>query len=224
MFKKIKSLFKKSNPNTGAEKPTDKATDTPKTAKPKQILTVPTTKLTSRPITRDIMTWLDKQDWKYNHRPPDDGGHTHHLIMGFTDRENDWTCVFRINEDNQLVSVFGILDDGVPVSYYTAMLMEIAKINMNISFGGIELDPADGEVRAKIAFDAEFTPLTDQLLACYLQVLAGLTKVAQGIMMLVLADDEPSQFAGDYMDTDDEIKTVVNNEKRTFFLPTHTAQ
>lgn len=220
MFKKIKSLFKKSNPNTG----TDKPTDTPKTAKPKQILTVPTTKLTSRPITRDIMAWLDKQDWKYNHRPPDDGGHTHHLIMGFTDRENNWTCVFRINEDNQLVSVFGILDDGVPVSHYTAMLMEIAKINMNISFGGIELDPADGEVRAKIAFDAEFTPLTDQLLACYLQVLAGLTKVAQGIMMLVLADDEPSQFAGDYMDTDDEIKTVVNNEKRMFFLPTHTAQ
>lgn len=220
MFKKIKSLFKKSNPNTG----TDKPTDTPKTAKPKQILTVPTTKLTSRPITRYIMAWLDKQDWKYNHRPPDDGGHTHHLIMGFTDRENDWTCVFRINEDNQLVSVFGILDDGVPVSHYTAMLMEIAKINMNISFGGIELDPADGEVRAKIAFDAEFTPLTDQLLACYLQVLAGLTKVAQGIMMLVLVDDEPSQFAGDYVDTDDEIKTVVNNEKRTFFLPTHTAQ
>ncbi|UYZ71141.1 hypothetical protein LP090_11775 [Moraxella bovis] len=224
MFKKIKSLFKKSNPDTGAEKPIDKAKNTPKTAKPKQILTAPTAKPTSHPITCDIMAWLDKQDWKYDHRPPDDGGHTHHLIMGFTDRENDWTCVFRINEDNQLVSAFGILDDSVPVSHYTAMLMEIAKMNMNVSFGGIEFDPTDGEVRAKIAFDVEFNPLTDKSLGCYLQALAGLTEVARGVMTLVLADDEPSQFAGDYVDVGDEIKAVVDDEKRTFFLPTHTAQ
>lgn len=225
MFKKIKSLFKRPKPDTGADRPTNKATDKEKPAlKPKQILATSTTDPISYPITSDIMAWLDKQDWKYDHRPPDDSGHTHCLIMGFTDRENNWTCVFRINENNQLVSVFGILDDSVPVSHYTAMLMEIAKMNMKVSFGGIELDPTDGEVRAKIAFDVEFNPLTDKSLGYYLQALAGLTEVARGIMMFVLADDEPSQFARDYVDVGDEIKAVVDDEKRTFFLPTHTAQ
>lgn len=181
---------------------------------------------TKQPITDHITRYLERHGWQYEARS-NDGTITpqvHHLIVLFSDTKYQWSCVFRINETSQLVSIFGILPEVVPDSHFAMMLMAIAKANLSLSFGSIELDPTDGEVRAKIAFDAEFTPLTDQLLACYLQVLAGLTKVAQGIMMLVLADDEPSQFAGDYMDTDDEIKTVVNNEKRTFFLPTHTAQ
>ncbi len=220
MFNKIKSLFRKRAKDRTSQK------DTTNHARDALAQDNPTPKThgnSAYPITSNIMAWLDGQGWNYDHRLPDDGN-THHLIMGFTDREHEWTCVFRINEDNQLVSVFGVLEEGVPVSHYTAILMELAKVNTNIGFGGIEFDPTDGEVRAKIAFDAEFSALNDKSLGCYLQALAGLTELARGIMTLVLSDDEPSQFAGDYIDMGDEIKTVVNDERRTFFLPTRTAQ
>lgn len=216
MFKKLKSLFSKSKPTATTDEPVAKqAQDFEKLLKksPK-----------SHPITTQIMAWLDKQDWRYEHRPPSDDGQTHHLMLGFTDRENDWTCVFRINEDNQLVSIFGVLEDRVPVSHYTAILMEFAKVNLSISFGGIEFDPTDGEIRTKVAFDTEFGVLTDKSLGCYLQAVAGLTEVARSIMQAVMADDEPSQFAGDYVDLGDEVKTVINDEKQVFYLPTHTTQ
>lgn len=219
MFKKIKSLFGKTQPSQTTNVPSER---TIATEKPKEEVKLANA-VDTHPITCQIMTWLDKQDWKYEHRTPSEG-RTHHIIMGFTDREHDWTCVFRINEENQLVTVFGILDNGIPVSHYTAMLMELAKVNMNISFGGIEFDPLDGEVRAKVSFDVEFNVLSDKALGCYLQAVAGLTEIARGIMMLVLVDDEPSQFAGDYIDMDDEVRAVIDDEKRTFFLPTHTAQ
>ena len=250
MFKKIKSLFKKSNmssPQTTNPKSEGIDVGEPKDSifkdsKMSMVIEELKENLDSLggamnlieeqneknreknyPITSQIMTWLDKQDWKYDHRTPSDG-ETHHIVMGFSDRENDWTCVFRINESNQLVTVFGILENSVPVSHYTAMLMELAKLNVNVGFGSIEFDPADGEVRAKVAFDVEFNALTDKSLGCYLQAVAGLTEVARNIMHIVLADDEPSQFAGDYIDVGDEVRAVVDDEKRTFFLPTRTAQ
>lgn len=219
MFKKIKSLFAK--PQTDNQTKSELANTGTRDVRPKNE-GVSATK-NAHPITSQIMTWLDKQDWKYDHRTPSEG-HIHHLIMGFSDRENDWTCVFRINEENQLVTIFGILENSVPVSHYTAMLMELAKMNMNVGFGGIEFDPTDGEVRAKVAFDVEFSPLSDKALGCYLQAVAGLTEVARNIMHIVLADDEPSQFAGDYIDVGDEVRAVVDDEKRTFFLPTQTTQ
>ncbi len=220
MFKKIKSLFAKpQTDNQTTIQPTNvkNATVSPK-GEARALNMVSNT-----PITSQIMSWLDKQDWKYDHRTPSEGN-IHHIIMGFADREGDWTCVFRINEENQLVTIFGILDNGIPVSHYTAMLMELAKINMGVSFGGIELDPTDGEVRAKVAFDVEFNSLTDKSLGCYLQAVAGLTEVARGIMHIVMMDDEPSQFAGDYIDVGDEVRAVIDDEKHTFFLPTQARQ
>lgn len=206
MFKKIKSLWLKLKTPTAINKNTKNPSDK------------------NHPVTTQIMAWLDGQNWKYDHRPPTDDSQTHHLVLGFTDNENDWTCVFRINENNQLVVMFGVLDDSVPASHHTAMLMEIVKTNLNINFGGIEFDPTDGEVRTKVAFDAEFVALSDKALGCYLQAVAGLTQIARDIIKTVLADDEPSQRISDYVEISDEIKAVVDDEKRTFFLPTHTAQ
>lgn len=220
MFEKIKRLFKKGNADSDVEADTAQ-TMTVNDDTPQQPVNPSSP---HHPITSDIMAWLDTQNWRYDHRLPEDEGRMHHLIMGFSDHEHDWTCVFRINEENQLVMVFGILEESVPVSHYTAMLMELAKVNMNISFGHIEFDPMDGEVRVKIAFDVEFNVLNDKSLGCYLQAVAGLVEVARGITMLVLSDDKPSQFAGDYIDMGDEIKAVVGDERRVFFLPTHTPQ
>lgn len=172
------------------------------------------------PITTRIMTWLDAQGWTYEHRTPTSDSRIHHLMLGFADAGQEWTCVFRINESNQLVSLFGILDEALPVSHYTSALMAMAKANLSVGYGSVELDPTDGEVRAKVAFDGEFTKISDHALACYVQAIAGLTELARSVVGAVMADDEPSQYAGDYL-FDEE--TVVQ-DRQTFYLPTHTPQ
>lgn len=172
------------------------------------------------PITTRIMTWLDDQAWTYEHKPPIGETRIHHLMLGFVDTGQEWTCVFRINESNQLVSVFGVLEDMVPVSHYVSALMAIAKANLAISHGSIELDPSDGEVRAKMAFDGEFTKISDHALACHLQAVAGLTELARSVVMMVMADDEPSQYVGDYLFD----KESTPQDPYTFYLPTHTPQ
>lgn len=175
-------------------------------------------------VVADIMAWFDEQSWKYEYRPPENDLHTHHLIAGFTDNEHDWTCVFRIHEQNDLVTIFGILDEVVPVSHYTAVLMAFAKVNMTVGYGSLELDVGDGEVRAKLAFDGEFTTINDKSLGCYMQAVAGLTELARGIVQGVLVDDSPSQFAGDYLEVSDEIVAKVGDDKQSFFVPTQARQ
>ena len=78
MFKKLKSLFSKSKATNNNA---DDSTSVAKQAKDFEKLLKKTQK--DHPITTQIMTWLDKQEWKYDHRFPNDDGHTHHLILGF---------------------------------------------------------------------------------------------------------------------------------------------
>lgn len=179
-------------------------------------------------VSARIMAWLDQQGWRYEHHAPNDDSdnRTHHLILSFTDRQSEWTCVFRINETNQLIAIFGILTNTIPPSHYASVLIKIAQANLSIGFGSIELDPYDGEMRAKICIDAEFGTLTDRALGCYLQGLAGLVEVAQGLFDAVMAEPVPSAVIDDYLPTgehmtDDE---MVLGDGRKFFLPTVITQ
>ncbi|OOR92801.1 hypothetical protein B0181_01315 [Moraxella caviae] len=176
------------------------------------------------PITTLISLWLDEQQFKYEHRKPNRSQNqalasVHHLIMRFSDDAIDWTCVFRINEYNQLVSLFGVLPDTVPQSHFAPMLVQIAKANLNIGFGSIELDPNDGEVRAKLSFDAEFTTINERSLFTYLQGLAGLTELAQKLYDDVLGDDDISSDVRQYLP--DEVDDEPSSD---YFTPTERAQ
>lgn len=177
------------------------------------------------PITKRIKTWLDGHDWKYDHRfPDDDDDGVHHLIMGFSDAENEWTCVFKIHERTQLVTVFGILEDAVPMTHYAPVLVALSRINTRVIFGSVNLDASDGEVRAKVSFDAEFGVVDERSLGCYMQAVAGLTDIMRQAVKDALEEREPSQMVSNYLQVDDEIRTVIDDEKQTFFVPTQTAQ
>lgn len=211
VFKKLKKLLKSKSTEP---QPADTPQENP-VAQPSQSAT----------LIEAILAWLDKQEWKYEHRPPtDDSTSVHHIILGFVDQEHEWTCVFRVQENNQLVTIFGVLEETLPVTHYTAALMAFAKNNMNISYGSLELDPSDGEVRTKLAFDGEFTCIDDKSLGCYLQAVAAMTELARNIISGVMADDSPSQFAGDYLEVSDEITAKVGDTKQTFFVPTQIQQ
>lgn len=178
------------------------------------------------PLTMHIMAWLDRQNWRYEHRKPDNKNkQTHHIILNFTDNTSDWTCVFRINEGNQLISMFGVLPDTIPPSHFAPMLMKIAHTNTNIAFGSLELDPTDGEIRTKMSVDAEFSTLSDKSLGCYLQGTAGLVELAQRLYDDVLSEAEPSPFWHDYLPDISELHGYGTQEYDDgVFMPTQVHQ
>lgn len=201
-LKKLKNIFK----------PRNQPTNSPNPALPTH----------HYPVTQRVMTWLDTQDWRYEHKKSEHDSRTHHLIMSFTDNSSDWTCVFRINERTQMLSIYGILPDIIPLSHYAPMLTKIAYANLNIGFGNIELDPTDGEVRVKMSVDAEFSPLNDRALGCYLQGVASLTELAQKMFDEVMTELEPSPLVHDYLETPEyEADAQTDSD---FFMPTQQAQ
>lgn len=187
LLKKLKSLLK--------------ASDTEVSKKHTQPIAEPESEVSQQPITDRLMQYLERHSWHYEARSSDSSitPQVHHLIVLFSDTEHHWTCVFRINEKSQLVSIFGILPEVVPHSHFAMMLMAIATANLSIPFGSIELDPTDGEVRAKVSLDAEFTPLSDNALGVHLQGVASLTELAQRLYDDVLYEDDPSPIATDYL-------------------------
>lgn len=184
------------------------------------------------PVTDTLKAWVTAQGWQYEHKAVDIADtQIHHLILSFVDRSSEWTCVFRINEKTQLVSIYGILADTVPPSHYASMLMAMSLANLNIPFGNLELDPHDGEVRSKVALDAEYTPLTHDALMCHLQGVAGMSELAAKLYADVMSEDAPSPVVLDYLpDTNDlavhpdddapAMHDEVDGEKRKFFLAT----
>lgn len=129
--------------------------------------------------------------------------------------------MFRINEQTQLVSAFGVLPEVVPLTHYAPVMMAVSMANLNIPFGNLEIDPHDGELRAKIAIDAEFAALSDKALDCHIQGLAGLTELAQKIFNDAQNDSEPSPILLDYMPPADESNSEAHSE---FFEPTQSFQ
>lgn len=179
-----------------------------------------------KPITNKIVTWIDTKKWVYSHRSLDKGD-IHHLMLGFCSDDTEWVCAFCINEKIKVVTVFGILEDSVPIPYYTAVLMELTKANLDLAFGNFEFDPDDGEVRVKITFDVEFGMMTYEALDYYFQLLSKLTGQARMLVDRVLKDTKPSHFVGDYIDgynVDNEIRVMVDEERRTVLMPTTVAQ
>lgn len=179
-----------------------------------------------QPITSKIIEWIDSKKWAYNHCSSEQGD-VHHLMLGFTGDDVEWTCAFYVNEQVQVVTMFGMLDDDMPTSHYTAVLMALTQANLDMCFGNFEFDPDDGEVRVRIAFDLKFGDMTNKALDHYFSLLLALIKKAYVIAWTALQDDKPSHLVGDYIegyDIDNEIRVMVNNERRTFFIPTDVTQ
>ncbi|UNU73698.1 YbjN domain-containing protein [Moraxella nasovis] len=177
-----------------------------------------------QPITTVIKQVLDEQDLYYEHRPPKaDESRIHHLILSFGDDDgDDLACVFRINETNQLVSIFGILDEIVPQSYFAAAMAKIAYVNNSLGFGSIELDPNDGEVRVKIFMDAEFTIINTHSVMSHMHGVLGLTKIAKQLIDDVLTNDLYGYDLRPYLRLDGDDGNNADDTDQ--FTPTSTVQ
>ncbi len=146
-------------------------------------------------ISRRIEQWIIDKEWKYDHHLPDDNDdmRTHHFVIGFKDEEFAWTCVFRIHEKNQLITLQGILPDTIEPPYFLPVMAIFTATNYNLSIGNMELDLTTGTARTKIGIDAEFGKLSDYALNCYLQGIASLTEKAHTLITTALQDPNPNQ-------------------------------
>lgn len=230
LLKKLKQLLNIDAPQDDTAKPISTQTLTDTDNPMANVKPSPNT-LEHLPITSAIANWLDSHGWQLEHRPSDAYGmmpsgvaQVHHLIVPFGDGVDEWTCVFRINERTKLVSVFGVLTDVVPLSHYAPMMMAIAMANLGIPFGNLEMDPTDGEVRAKVSFDAEFTNLDDHTLDCYLQGVASLTELAQKLYHDVMNEQEPSPVVLDYLNAPFTSNDTHDETSGQFFEPTQQYQ
>lgn len=186
------------------------------------------------PVTKRFIEWIEDSDWHFVHDTPDedDKDRTHHLVMGFlsnSDSDNfSWRCIIRIQERNQLVVMYGMITQSISQPHFLDILTTLAQINSKINFGSLELDMNTGNVRAKLAFDAEFTTLSKLMMHSYMQALATMTETCHQIVSVALQDDEPSQTLDDLLarhdiDWDTSTDDITDNDV-SYFVPTHNKQ
>lgn len=171
------------------------------------------------PITTIIKQWLTDQEWHFQSHEPhaDDSFRTHHLTLTFGEKNYDWNCVFRINEKNQLVTMYGVLLLSIPKSHYLNALWHISQLNYHTNFGNIELDLMTGDLRVKLSFDAEFTHINDRTLSIYTQGVSGLVDLAFDVYQNTL-NEPPLQHFDEVLDTAD------SETDDGFFVATATKQ
>lgn len=136
-------------------------------------------KKSAHPITDRIAAYLTTKDWKFTHFPPKDSSKssTHHLSLGMKSDDMEWGYLFRINEDNQLLSVYGILPFSLSQEQISAGVALATQINYDLMIGNIEIDLRDGEVRFKNAIDTECIHLNEQVLDYLTQSVTAMTHV-----------------------------------------------
>ena len=88
----------------------------------------------------------------------------------------------------------------------------------------LELDPYDGELRAKVSFDGEFTSISDRALSCYVQAVSGLIDIAYDIIKNTKQNTMFSNNVNDYLEATDEVDVVVDDKHQKFFVATTAKQ
>ena len=151
------------------------------TSKDHSKYTVPnhTHKKSAHPITDIIAAYLTTKGWKFTHFPPKDSSKSpmHHLSLGMQSDDMEWGYLFRINENNKLLSVYGILPFSLSPEQISAGVALATQVNYDLMIGNVEIDLRDGEIRFKNAIDTECIELTEDVLDYLTQSITAMTHI-----------------------------------------------
>lgn len=188
-------------------------------AKAKVSLTKSATDAT--PIVDCLKQYFDNKKWHYTYYPPRDADsqQSHHLSLRMRSKQLDCGYLFRVQEQNELLAVYGILPFLIPESHQSAAMLLITQINYDMLIGNLEMDVNDGEIRYKNAIDVEALGINDAIIEHLLQSVIAMTTVAYEVFSDLLNTQDPSE----------DMPTLLGElrqqaEARTFFLPTHFVQ
>jgi hypothetical protein len=134
-------------------------------------------------------------------------------------RKIDCGYLFRVQEKERLLAVYGILPFLIPESHQSAAMLLMTQLNYDMVVGNLEMDVSDGEMRYKNALDVEVLGLDDDIIEHLLQSVVAMTTVAYEVFSDLLNTQEPSEDMPTLLG---ELRAQV--DARTYFLASKKMQ
>ena len=184
--------------------------------------------LNDTPIVNYLKQYFDEQQWYYNHYRPkssdsdnnnNDSQQSHYLSLRMRNKKLDCGYLFRVQEHNNLLAVYGILPFLIPESHQSAAMLLITQINYDMLIGNLEMDINDGEIRYKNAIDVEAVGMDENTIEHLLQSVIAMTTVTYEIFSDLVNNQNPAAELPDLLMT-----LHQQEDARTFFLPTQFVQ
>ena len=176
-----------------------------------------------------LKQYFNNNQWHYTDYPPrtnsnranksSDSQQLHHLFLRMNHKQLNCGYLFRVQEKNKLLAVYGILPFLIPESHQSAAMLLITQINYDMLIGNLELDINDGEIRYKHAIDVETVGINNEIIGHLLQSVITMTTVANELFSDLINNQDPSE----------DMQTLLTelrqqSDSRTFFLPTQFVQ
>ena len=168
-----------------------------------------------------LKQYFNDKQWHYTHYRPktNDSQQSHHLSLRMRNKQLECGYLFRVQEKNNLLAVYGILPFLVPETHQNAAMLLITQINYDMLIGNLEMDVNDGEIRYKHAIDVEAVGIDDHILENLLQSVIAMTTVSYEIFDDLINTQDPAEDMQTLL-----IELRQQSDSRTFFLPTQFVQ
>lgn len=168
-----------------------------------------------------LKQYFDDKGWQYIYYRPrtSDSQQSHHLSLQMKNKQIECGYLFRVQEANNLLAVYGILPFLIPESHQSAAMLLITQINYDMLIGNLEMDINDGELRYKNAIDIEAVGIDDHIMEHLLQSVIAMTTVTYEIFNDLIHTAEPAEDMATLLR---ELRQQA--DARTFYLPTQFVQ
>ena len=168
-----------------------------------------------------LKQYFDDKGWQYIYYRPraSDSQQSHHLSLQMRSKHIECGYLFRVQEANNLLAVYGILPFLIPESHQSAAMLLMTQINYDMLIGNLEMDINDGEIRYKNAIDIEAVGIDDHIMEHLLQSVIAMTTVTYEIFSDLINTANPAEDMATLLR---ELRQQA--EARTFYLPTQFVQ
>ena len=168
-----------------------------------------------------LKQYFSKNQWHYTYYRPrsNDSQQSHHLSLRIRHKKLNCGYLFRVQEKNKLLAVYGILPFLMPESHQSAAMLLITQLNYDMLIGNLEMDINDGEIRYKHALDFEMLGINDEIIEHLLQSVIAMTTVANELFSDLLHNQDPAEDMQTLL-----VELRQQSDSRTFFLPTQFVQ
>lgn len=210
-----------SDDNTKIGSESDANNDSERTRTASSNLNVGQYEYNDTPIIDVLKQYFNSKQWHYTHYRPktNDSQQSHHLSLRMRHKQLNCGYLFRVQEKNKLLAVYGILPFLIPESHQSAAMLLIAQLNYDMLIGNLEMDVNDGEIRYKNAIDVEVIGINNDIIEHLLQSVIAMTTVANELFSNLVNNQDPEE----------DLQTLLlelrqDADSRTFFLPTQFVQ
>ena len=134
-------------------------------------------------FTARVVRALREQGWAVSADDDADGG----LVLEPADGTAQWPVVAQVGPESDVVAVYSVLPEQVPLEHRPAVVNLLAIVNYELQVGSFEIDVDDGDVQLRTSVDLTGVGLDDAQLAALLERLVGANLAAMELWVDALA-------------------------------------